>query len=78
MGDPIEIHVVYRNDDYVKDLERQLAEAKAQANRAEYRYRCECVINTELQDLCRANGIKFRAALMQRPWADEAEPAAAD
>lgn len=68
MADPIEIHVTYRNDDYVKDLEQRLAAAEERANRAEYRYRCECVINTELTDLLRAHGIKYRPALQARPW----------
>lgn len=72
MGDPIEIHVVYRNDDYVKELEGKLAEAVAAKNRAEYRYRCESVINTELVDLLREHGIKYRPALESRPWGEEA------
>lgn len=70
MGDPIEIHVVYRNDDYVKDLERQLAEAKAQRDRAEYQFRCECIVNTELLDLCKQHGVKYRPSLLARPWGE--------
>ena len=73
MANPIEIHVTYRNDDYVKELERQLAETREQLNRAEYRYRCESVINMQLQDLCHEHGIKYREALKERPW--EGEPA---
>ena len=70
MANPIEIHVTYRNDDYVKDLEKRLAQAEERANRAEYRYRCECVVNMELVDLLRERGIKYRPALDKRPWDD--------
>lgn len=70
MGEPIEIHVTYRNDDYVKELEAKLAEAEAKANRAEYKFRCEALICAQLQDLCRENGVKFREALKERPWSD--------
>lgn len=73
MGDPIEIRVVYRNDDYVKELEQRLRDMEARANRAEYMYRCETLINTELQDLCKQHGISYRAALKARPWADAPE-----
>lgn len=78
MGDPIEIRVTYRNDDYVKELEQRLAAAEARANRAEYMYRCETLINTELQDLCKQHGIQYRAALQARPWEGEPSPAAAE
>lgn len=77
MADPIEIRVTYRNDDYVRELEQRLAAAEARANRAEYLYRCETLINTELQDLCKQHGIKYRDALKDRPWEDAPQPAAA-
>lgn len=70
MSNPIEIHVTYRNDDYVKELEAKLAEAEARANRAEYKYRCESVICAQLQDLCHEHGVSFREALKARPWSD--------
>lgn len=73
MADPIEIHVTYRNDDYVRDLERQLAAERERANRAEYQFRCESLINAELLDLCKERGIKYRGALKERPWAGEPE-----
>lgn len=68
MGEPLEIHVTYRNDDYVKELEAKLAEAEARANRAEYKYRCETLVNTQLQDLLRDHKINYREALKERPW----------
>ena len=52
----------------VAELEAQGAEYKARADRAEFRYRCEVLINQELQDLCRAHGVDFRPALKDRPW----------
>lgn len=59
--EPIEIHVRVSPDDELQAL-------RARANRAEYMYRCEVVVNGELVDLCRANGIRFREALKERPW----------
>lgn len=70
MGEPLEIHVTYRKDDYTKELEAKLAQAEARANRAEYKYRCESVINGQLTDLLREHGIKYRDALRTRPWSD--------
>lgn len=72
---PIEIHVRVSPDDElqalrarVKALEAKLEGESARADRAEYKYRCEVVVNGELVDLCRANGIRFREALKERPW----------
>ena len=68
--EPLEIHVRVSPDDEVlalrakvAELEAQGAEYKARADRAEFRYRCEVLINQELQDLCRAHGVDFRPAL---------------
>lgn len=68
--EPLEIHVRVSPDDEVlalrakvAELEAQGAEYKARADRAEFRYRCEVLINQELQDLCRAHGVDFRRRL---------------
>lgn len=73
--EPFEIHVRVSPDDEVlalrsrvAELEAQLSEARAQRDRAEYRFGCECAVNQELVDLCREHGIAFRAALSSRPW----------
>ena len=77
MEGPLEIRVVLRNDEVVKDLENQIrrlqaerADLIAQRDRAEYKYRCETIINTELHDLLKAHGIKHRPALTARPWSE--------
>ena len=44
-------------------LETETGDLQTRLNRAEYLYRCECVINGELTDLCKANGIRFRPGL---------------
>lgn len=73
--EPLEVHVTLRTDDEVLRLRAQVAELeaaleaeKAAYNRVEYKYRCECVINQELVDLCRASNVNFRPALERRPW----------
>lgn len=73
--EPLEVHVILRTDDEVlnlrariAELEAALEEQKAAYHRVEYMYRCECVINQELVDLCRASNVNFRPALERRPW----------
>lgn len=73
--EPLVIHVRVSPDDEVialrgrvAALEGELAAAKAALDRVEYRYRCEVVVNTELLDLCRAHGVRYRPGLEQRPW----------
>ena len=71
--EPIEIHVRLSPDDEVLALRARVAELEAQADRAErdrleYKYRCESLINTELIDLCKREGVPFREALTRRPW----------
>lgn len=75
MVEPIEVHVVLKTDDEIirlraekAALEARLAEMTAMRDRAEYQFRCECVVNQQLVDLCRASGVKFRPALKDRPW----------
>ena len=73
--EPLEIHVRVSVDDEVQALRARVAalegEAEAErarADRAEYRYRCETVINAELTDLCKVHGVDIRPALKGRPW----------
>ena len=72
--EPIEIHVRLSPDDEVLALRARVAELEAQAeaaraerDRLEYKYRCESLINTELIDLCKREGVPFREALTRRP-----------
>ena len=78
---PIEIQVRYTASAEIEkmaskshQLELQLVDMKEQRDRAEYRYRCECLINMQLQDLLDEHGIEYRAALQRRPWGDESGP----
>ena len=71
--EPIEIHVRLSPDDEVLALRARVAELEAQAeaaraerDRLEYKYRCESLINTELIDLCKREGVPFREALTRR------------
>ena len=73
--EPIEIHVRLSPDDEVLALRARVAELEAQAeaaraerDRLEYKYRCESLINTELIDLCKREGVPFREALTRQPW----------
>lgn len=52
--------------DEVQQLRAQLAELQARYdelvrdfNKVEYRYRCEVMLNFQLQDLLRAHGVRF-------------------
>ena len=71
----LELQVTVKTDDEVLALRRRIAELeallgkeRAARNQVEFRYRCECVVNAELVDLCRSHKVDFRAALRQRPW----------
>ena len=73
--EPIEIHVRLSPDDEVLALRAKVAALEAEvekerqrANTAEFRHRCESIINQELTDLCRKHGIRYRPALDNRPW----------
>lgn len=73
--EPIEIHVRLSPDDEVlalrakvAELEGKLEAERQRANTAEFRHRCESIINQELVDLCHKHGIKYRSALENRPW----------
>ena len=52
----------------VAELGAQAEAARAERDRLEYKYRCESLINTELIDLCKREGVPFREALTRRPW----------
>ena len=63
----------------VRELEAQLAALERENARlaeelrvVSFRYRCETVVNLELQDLCRAHGVAYRPSLAARPWEAEA------
>lgn len=45
--------------DRVAELEGELAELRQAYSRVEYRYRCEVLLNLQLQDLMRVAGIPF-------------------
>ena len=51
----------------VARLEDQLEQLRQAYNRAEFLYRCEVMINTQLVDLCREHGIRLHTAMFQRP-----------
>ena len=75
---PIEIHVRYTASEEMeklaqksRQLERELVDMRAQRDRAEYRYRCEALINLQLQDLLDEHGVDYRPALQRRPWGEE-------
>lgn len=50
----------------ILDLEAENARLSESVRSLEYQYRCECLINMELVDLCRDNGIKIRRPLVGR------------
>ena len=52
--------------DQVRVLTEQLGRLQVDRNQLEFRYRCECVVNMELQDLLKEHGIPYRDILKQR------------
>ena len=75
MREPLEIHVTLRTDDEVLSLRSRVCQLEAEAleaqrvyNELEFRYRCECIVNAELVDLCRTSKVPFRPSLMGRPF----------
>ena len=72
---PLAVAVTVTTADEVLALRVEVARLKAEGeaakaayNHLEYQFRCESVINQELVDLCRENGVNFRPALNARPW----------
>lgn len=49
----------------VKQLEGERDNLQREYNRVEFMYRCECVVNLELQDLLKEHGISYRKVLKQ-------------
>lgn len=59
-------------------LQAEVVDITAKYNRVEYSFRCEVIINSELVDLCRASGVKFRPSILAaRQSASEAAGEAA-
>lgn len=54
----------------VEQLEGEAARLREENRQLAFRYRCECVVNMELTDLCREKGVKYRPSLALRPWED--------
>lgn len=72
-GLPINLSVSVCDAQEVLDLKQQiealqsrLSKTEEELNRAEYLYRCEVIVNTELCDLCRSHGIKIRPSMFNR------------
>jgi len=73
-GAPLRLEVSVTPSDEVQrlrqdaaDLRRQLDDLQARYNRVEYLYRCETLINFQLADLCKENGVKVPRRLYDRP-----------
>lgn len=69
-GTPLKLDITLTTSDEVMelrarvaDLEAQLAELKEAHRRTEYLYRCECLLNFEMQDLLKSHRIAFPARL---------------
>lgn len=53
----------------LKAVRSELDSLRVEYNRAEYRFRCESVINNRLIDLCRENGLRVDPAILR--WSDD-------
>ncbi len=67
------MEVVFTTSDEVVKLREQVKQLtgerdhlQVEYNRVELRYRSECVVNMELQDLLKEHGIPYRDILKQR------------
>lgn len=63
---PLKVEVILTTSDEVQqlrnqvvDLQEQLFELQRQYDRVEYRYKCEVMLNLQLQDLLMRSGIPF-------------------
>lgn len=73
-GIPLKLEVSITPSDEVQSLRQQLRDKTSQLetlqkefNRVSYLYRVETLINLQLQDICKENGIKVPPRLLQRP-----------
>lgn len=64
---PFRLEVVYRSDDYTKQLEadnkalcQQIEKLKAKVNELEFHYSSLYSVDMQLADLLRAHGVDFR------------------
>lgn len=69
----LEIAVTLKTDDEILSLrarvcqlEAEMVAAQGRYNALEFSYRCECLVNAELVDLCRASNVKYRPSLVGR------------
>lgn len=80
-----ELKIYLEDSGRVKDLEARVAGLEgenasliAEVRRLEFKFRCESIVNAELVDLCRAEGVDIRPALKRRPWEEEGTIAEGD
>ena len=75
MPGEIKLNVFFQNNDYVRQLEQDRAEAEKRAE--EWKQRCQRLIervadeqrvNLKLIDLLQAHGIKYRTTSDMRTW----------
>lgn len=53
--------------DKVAELEALTEGLRAEYDRLEFQYRCETLINAQITDFCRAEGVKLPRRLFKRP-----------
>lgn len=75
MPDSITLNVFLQNSDYVRQLEHELSEVRAQLERMNERYinlqssyANVSHVNLELVDMLKVHGIKFRKSADIRTW----------
>lgn len=73
-GIPLKFEVILTPSEELQSLRQQLRDMTSQRDaldakykRAEYLYRVETLINLQLQDLCKEQGVKIPPRLFQRP-----------
>lgn len=73
----IPLSVSLKEDEEVKRLKEEnealqsrISGLQAELNRTQYYFRCESVLNNQLVDLCRENGIKLDSAFFARPYSE--------
>lgn len=70
----LKLSVSVRDDEEVKALRDKVAELealteglRAEYNRLEFQFRCETLINAQITDFCRVEGVKLPRRLFKRP-----------